>query len=131
MKLAREARLFWEVFMKKLIPFISPLVCGIFSGLLIECVMSVLSVVISPFYDSAQTSILFFLILIALLSALFIALMMLANIAYLVNLNNSKRAKLIAVLEMLAFIVIFFAAWNLCNPIVRKLPDLLLFSSIK
>ena len=107
--------------MKKLIPVFSPIIIGLFGGLFVECALCAMSLVISPFVDSKQTSILIFLMLIVLLSALFIALMAVANVAYLINLNNNKRAKLIAILEAIAALTLFFVSWSFWETILNNL----------
>lgn len=110
--------------MKKMIPVFSPIIVGLFGGLLVECVLCALSIMMSPFSDSAQIPIFIRLILIAILPALFIALMVIVNIVYLVNLNNAKRAKRIATLEVLAALVLFFASWSFSEAIVSNLHNL-------
>ena len=110
--------------MKKIIPVFSPIIVGLLGGLFVECAMRILSVVVSPFADSAQFPILNFLILIALLSALFVTLMAIANVAYLINLNNSKMVKRIAVLEVLAALVLFFVSWSFGEVVVSNLHNL-------
>lgn len=125
MKLLMNERVFQEAFMKKMIPIISPLVFGLFGGLLVECAMRILSAVMSPFFDSAHAPALILLILIAILSTLFIALMAVANVAYLINLNNAKRAKLIATLEALAALVLFFVSWGFSGYIIDGLSNLI------
>lgn len=107
--------------MKKMIPVFSPIIVGLFGGLFVECVMRLLAEMMSPFFDSAHAPILIPLILIAILSALFIALMAVANIAYLINLNNNKRAKRIAVLEAIVALALFFVSWNLWEAILNNL----------
>lgn len=107
--------------MKKMIPVFSPIIVGLFGGLFVECVMRLLAAMMSPFFDSVHAPILISLILIAILSALFIALMAVANIAYLINLNNNKRAKRIAVLEAIVALALFFVSWNLWEAILNNL----------
>ena len=110
--------------MKKIIPGISPIIVGLLGGLFVECAMCILSAMMSPFFDSPNAPILIPLILIAVLSALFIALMAIANVAYLINLNNSKMVKRIAVLEALAALVLFFASWSFWEVVVSNLHNL-------
>ena len=110
--------------MKKIIPVISPIIVGLLGGLFVECAMRILSAMMSPFFDSPNAPILIPLILIAVLSALFIALMAIANVAYLINLNNSKMAKRIAILEALAALVLFFASWSFWEVVVSNLHNL-------
>ena len=104
--------------MKKLIPVFSPITVGLFSGLFVECAMCALSIMMSPFSGSAQIPIFIRLILIAILPALFIALMVIANTAYLMNLNDMKKAKTIAVCQALAALVLFFVSWSFSGFII-------------
>ena len=110
--------------MKKIIPVISPIIVGLLGGLFVECAMCILSAMMSPFFDSPNAPILIPLILIAVLSALFIALMAIANVAYLINLNNNKRARLIAALESLAALALFFLSWSFGEVVVSNLHNL-------
>ena len=110
--------------MKKLIPVFSPIIVGLLGGLFVESVMRILVAMVSPFFDSAHAPTLILPILIAILSALFIALMAIANVAYLINLNNSKMVKRIAVLEALAALVLFFASWSFWEVVVSNLHNL-------
>ena len=127
MKSVTRIRIFQEVLMKKMIPIISPPVFGLFVGLFVECAMRILSAMMSPFFDSEHAPILIPLILIAILSALFIALMVIANIVYLINLNNNKRAKRIAVLEALATLALFFVFWSFSGYMIDGVSNLLSF----
>ena len=110
--------------MKKLIPVFSPIIVGLLGGLFVECAMCILSAMMSPFFDSANAPSLILPILIAILSALFIALMTIANIAYLINLNNNKRAKRIAVLEALATLALFFVFWSFSGYMIDGVSNL-------
>ena len=110
--------------MKKMIPIISPLVFGLLGGLFVESAMRILSAMVSPFFDSPNAPILIPLILIAVLSALFIALMAIANVAYLINLNNTKKAKMIAVWEALAALALFLVSWSFSGYIIDGVSNL-------
>ena len=110
--------------MKKMIPVISPIIVGLFGGLFVECAMCALSIMMSPFSDSAQIPPFIRLILIAILPALFIALMAIANTAYLMNLNDMKKAKTIAVCQALAALVLFFVSWSFSGFIVDEISKL-------
>ena len=110
--------------MKKLIPVFSPIIVGLFGGLFVECVLCALSIMTSPFSNSAQIPIFIRLILIAILPALFIALMAIANTAYLMNLNDMKKAKTIAVCQALAALVLFFVSWSFSGFIVDGISKL-------
>jgi small neutral amino acid transporter SnatA (MarC family) len=47
--------------------------------------------------------------------------MAIVNIVYLVNLNNAKRAKRIAIMEVLAALVLFFVSWSFSKAILDNL----------
>ena len=110
--------------MKKLIPVFSPIIVGLFGGVFVECAVRILSAMMSPFFDSANAPTLILPILIAMLSALFIVLMAIANVLYLINLNNAKRVKWIATLEALAALVLFFVSWSFWEVVVSNLHNL-------
>ena len=117
--------MFQEVLMKKMIPILSPLVFGLFGGLFGESAMRILLAMVSPFFDSEHAPTLILPILIAILSALFIALMAIANVAHLINLNNTKKAKKIAVWEALAALALFFVSWSFSGYIIDRVFNLL------
>lgn len=110
--------------MKKLIPVFSPIIVGLLGGLFVECAMCILSAMMSPFFDSEHAPTLIFPILIAILSALFIALMAIANVAYLINLNNKKKAKRIAAFEALAALALFFVSWSFSGYMIDRVSNL-------
>ena len=110
--------------MKKLIPVFSPIIVGLLGGLFVESVMRILVAMVSPFFDSAHAPTLILPILIAILSALFIALMAIANVAYLINLNNTKKAKMIAVWEALAALALFLVSWSFSGYIIDGVSNL-------
>ena len=110
--------------MKKLIPVFSPIIVGLLGGLFVESAMRILSAMVSPFFDSPNAPILIPLILIAVLSALFIALMAIANVAYLINLNNNKKAKRIAVWEALAALALFLVSWSFSGYMIDGVSNL-------
>ena len=110
--------------MKKMIPILSPLVFGLFGGLFVESAMRILLAMVSPFFDSEHAPTLILPILIAILSALFIALMAIANVAHLINLNNTKKAKLIAVWEAFAALALFFVSWNFSGYMIDGVSNL-------
>ena len=124
MKSVTRTRIFQEVLMKKMIPILSPLVFGLFGGLFVECAMRILLAMVSPFFDSEHAPTLILPILIAILSALFIALMAIANVAHLINLNNTKKAKLIAVWEAFAALALFFVSWNFSGYMIDGVSNL-------
>ena len=111
--------------MKKMIPVFSPIIVGLLGGLFVECAMRILSAMMSPFADSAQFPILNFLI--ALLSALFVTLMAIANVVYLINLNNNKRAKRIIVWEAIVALAVFFVSWSFSGYMIDGVSNLFLF----
>ena len=110
--------------MKKLIPVFSPIIVGLLGGLFVESAMRILSAMVSPFFDSLNVPTLILPILIAILSALFIALMAIANVAYLINLNNNKKAKRIAVWEALAALALFLVSWSFSGYMIDGVSNL-------
>ena len=110
--------------MKKMIPIISPLVFGLLGGLFVESAMRILSAMMSPFFDLPNAPILIPLILIAVLSAFFIALMAIANVAYLINLSNNKKAKMIAVWETFAALALFLVSWSFSGYMIDGVSNL-------
>lgn len=110
--------------MKKLIPVFSPIIVGLLGGLFVESAMRILSAMMSPFFDSAHAPTLILPILIAILSALFIVLMAIANVAYLINLNNNKKAKRIAALEALAALALFLVSWSFSGYMIDGVSNL-------
>ena len=110
--------------MKKIIPFISPIVFGLLGGLLIECVLCAFSIVVSPFADTEETSFFAFLCIISFLLALFLVITVVVNIVYLTNQNNKHIKKITIIAEILAGILLFIISWNLSESVVKGLYNL-------
>lgn len=107
--------------MKKMIPFISPVVCGLFGGLFIECTLCVCGIVVSPFSDTEEASFLAFLCITSFLLALLVIGMMIVNIVYLINQNNMQAIKRILIAQIVVGAVLFFVAWRFSKPVVEAL----------
>lgn len=110
--------------MKKIIPFISPIVFGLLGWLLIECVLCAFSIAVSPFADTGEASFLAFLCIISFLLALFLVIMVVVNIVYLTNQNNRHIKKITIIAEILAGILLFIISWNLSEVVVKGLYNL-------
>lgn len=111
--------------MKKLIPVVSPCLFGLFGGLFVECAVCALAIVTSPFSDFEQAPFLSLLFLTSILSGLFTTVIVIFNVAYLINLENKSKAKITVIVEVFVGIVLLFIFWNLWNSIVSWLNTLI------
>lgn len=91
--------------MKKLIPFACTFVYSLFGGLFINSAFYALS------YTLYRWRHFLFFAALALLAALFIAVMGVINAAYLTNLNDRRKARKTIALQILFFIIPFFLFW--------------------
>ena len=107
--------------MKKAILLVSPLICGIFGGLFIECLMCILSIIVSPFFDSVQYPVFALLIGIAVLSALLATAMIIVDAKHLINRKDQNRTKTIIAIQILVFVTILLLSWSLFDIAVDKL----------
>lgn len=109
--------------MKKNIPFISPLLYGFLGGLLIDSIVQSMGIAFIPglYVDFNQVPPLLIFLSISILSAILIAIVAFINISYLVNIDDKRKAKLIAITEILVCIALLFICWNFWNPIFREL----------
>lgn len=110
--------------MKKMIPFISPIVLGLLGGLFIECVLCAFSLVLSPFADTEEASFYTALCIISFLLALFIIMVAIINIVYLINQNDRHNINITIFLEILVSILLFFISWNFSDYILKELYNL-------
>ena len=99
--------------MKKLVPYICTLVYGVFGGLLVESIIRLLSIIVSPFSDSSLRSYLILCIIASIFSVLVIAITVIINSAYLINLNDKHKVKITIIFEILAGIPLFLICWSL------------------
>ncbi len=113
--------IFEEAFMKKIIPFVSPAVFGLLGGLLIACGLGALAMMTSPFADLDKLDFLVLSLVVSALSALLILVMVIINMKYLINLENTCRAKLIIFAEAFVSMGLLFVSWYLWDPIVGEL----------
>ena len=106
---------------KKMIPFISPFVFGLFGGLLVECVVEISSMVMSPFADLEKMSFLVFLCITSVFTAIVLIVMVIANMSYLMNLNTECKIRIAVIAETLVGILLFFLSWKLWNSVIGEL----------
>ncbi len=106
---------------KKMIPFISPFVFGLFGGLFVECVVGISSMVMSPFAELEKMSFLVFLCITSVFSAIVLIVMVIANMSYLMNLNTECKIRIAVIAETLIGLILFFFSWNLWNSVVGEL----------
>ena len=110
--------------MKKAILFVSPLICGVFGGLFIECLMCILPMIVSPFFDSSQYPVLGLLIGLAILSAVLAVAMIIVDAMHLINRKDKNRTKTIIVIQVLVFVTILLISWSFFDTAVDKLHSL-------
>ena len=111
--------------MKKTLYFIFPLIIGLFSGFFIECLLTCLSVIMSPFSTFAEYKLLLLCGIFSLVSALIIIVVVIAYIKFLTELNNRKKLRLVLILQVCATIFICFISWEYSMQIVKSLYHLL------
>ncbi len=113
--------------MKKIIPFVSPLIFGLFGGLFVSSLISFLSIVVSPFSDPKAT---FFLVLLGVAS-LFLALIVIAmtivTAIYRIRLTDKHKTRIAVVAIFLCSAILFFISWNYSNLIIEELYHILIF----
>ena len=80
--------------MKKIIPFIFPLITGLFGGWFIECFLCVASITMSPFGDLDQFNFFLFCGIVSLVSLLIIIVATIVNISFFIELSNKKKCML-------------------------------------
>lgn len=111
--------------MKKIIPFISPLITGVFGGWFIECFLCGISIITSPFSTFEESKILFLCGINSLVSALIIIVVVIADVMFLIELNNKKKLRLVLILQACATIFICFVSWYYAEQIINALYNLL------
>ena len=117
--------------MKKIIPFIAPIVFGLFGGLFVECIMIVLSIMTSPFANHEESTFLFFAFFISIISAILAIAIMIVNVVYLINLDNKNKTKKIIIVQICIGIVLLFLFWTLWGNISNELHFLIRYDIIK
>ena len=111
--------------MKKIILFISPLIVGLFSGLVIECLLTCFSAIMSPFSTFVEYKLFLVCGGFSLVSALIIIAVVIADVRFLIELNNRKKLRLVLILQSCATIFICFVSWNYSVQIINYLYHLL------
>ena len=107
--------------MKKIIPFIFPLITGLFSAWLIECFLCVASIFVSPFANLEESKFLVFCGINSLVSALVIIVVVIADIMFLIELNNKKNFRLVLILQACTTIFICLVSWHYAEQVIDVL----------
>ncbi len=107
--------------MKKAIPFIAPLITGLFSGWFIECFLCFFSIMISPFADFEESSFLVFCGISSLLSALIIIVVVIVDVMFLIELNNKKKISFSLIAQTSAAIFICVISWHYAEQMINTL----------
>ena len=79
--------------MKKIIPFIFPLITGLFGGWFIECFLCVASITMSPFGDLDQFNFFLFCGIVSLVSLLIIIVATIVNISFFIEQQEKVYAR--------------------------------------
>ena len=107
--------------MKKIIPFISPLITGLFSGWFVECFLWVASIIMSPFANLAQSKFLVFCGINSLVAALIIIVVVILDIMFLIELNNKKKFRLVLMAQACIMIFICLISWHYAAQMINVL----------
>ena len=107
--------------LKKVIPFLTPLVLGLFGGLLIECVVGISSMLMSPFWELDDAPFFAFLCITSVISAIFVVVMAIANTMYLMDLNREYQIRIAVIAETIISVFLLFFSWKLWNHVVGEL----------
>ena len=111
--------------MKKIYFFIFPLMIGLFSGWFIECLLTCFSVIMSPYSTFVEYKLFLLCGGFSLVSALIIIAVVIADVRFLIELNNRKRLRLVLILQVCATIFICFVSWDYSVQIINSLYRLL------
>ena len=107
--------------MKKIVPFIYSLIIGLFSGWFIECFLCFLSIMTSPFSGSEKAEFLVFLGINSLLSAVIVIVVVIADVVFLIKLNNKKKIRLFLIAEACVAIFICLLSWHCAAQLIDVL----------
>lgn len=111
--------------MKKIIPFIFPVMTGLFGGWFTECLLYGLSVIMSPFASQHPYKFLAFFGINALVSALLVIVMVLADILFFSEINDTKKCMFGLIAQACTTILIFFVSWIYAEQVLDALIDVL------
>ena len=111
--------------MKKVIPFMFPLVTGFFGGWFIECLLYGLSIIMSVFASQHPYKFLAFFGVNVLVSALVVLVMVVADIWFFSEINDKKKCMFGLIGQAFATILIGFASWYYAERVLDALIDVL------
>ena len=107
--------------MKKIIPFIFPLITGLFGGWFIECILWVASIIMSPFGDLDQFNFFLFCGIVSLVSLLIIIVATIVNISFFIELSNKKKCMLGLIVQVCTTIFICLVSWHCVAQVINVL----------
>ena len=107
--------------MKKIIPFIFPLIAGLFGGWFIECFLCVASIIMSPFGDLDQFNFFLFFFIVSLVSLLIIIVATIVNISFFIELSNKKKCMLGLIVQVCTTIFICLVSWHCVSQVINVL----------
>ena len=111
--------------MKKVIPFIFPVITGFFSGWFIECLLYGLSIIMSVFSSQHPYRSLAFFGINVLVSALIVIVMVLADISFFSEINDKKKCMFGLIGQACTTILICFVSWYCAERVLDVLIDVL------
>ena len=111
--------------MKKVIPFIFPVLTGFFSGWFIESLLYGLSVIMSPFGSRHPYKFLAFFGINAVVSALVVLVMVLADIWFFSEINDKKKCMFGLIGQACTTILIGFVSWYYAERVLDVVIDVL------
>ena len=107
--------------MKKIIPFIFPLITGLFGGWFIECFLCVASIIMSPFGDLDQFNFFLFCGIVSLVSLLIIIVATIVNISFFIELSNKKKCMLGLIVQVCTTFFICLVSWHCVAQVINVL----------
>ena len=111
--------------MKKIIPFIFPVVVGLFGGWFIECLLYGLSIIMSVFPSQHPYKFLAFFGVNVLVSALVVLVMVVADIWFFSEINDKKKCMFGLIGQACATILIGFVSWYYAERVLDVVIDVL------
>lgn len=105
--------------MKRIIPFITPFITGLFGGWVVECFLCFSSIMTSPFAGSEKSRFLVFLGICILLSASIIIAVVIVNAGFLIELNNTKRIRFFVIAQACVAILLFAISWSYADRLMN------------
>ena len=109
--------------MKKIIPFLIPVIAGFFGGWFIESLLCGLSIVMSPFAALHPYKFLAFFGFNAVVSALVVLVMVLADIWFFMDLDSMKACMIGLIGQACTTVLIGFVSWYCAEKVFDAVID--------